>query len=78
MTFISNSISMKTSNIIKNKSHVFERSDCTITVHNHRSAPPLILGGDLNISDQNNWGAPEQKIKFGVELNFRGAYEHSW
>ena len=47
MTFISNSISMKTSNIIKNKSHVFERSDCTITVHNHGSAPPptLILGG---------------------------------
>ena len=31
--------------------------------------------GDIKISDQNNWGGPEQKIKFGVELNFRGAYE---
>ena len=27
--------------------------------------PPPILGGDLKISDQNNWGGPEQKIKFG-------------
>ena len=28
---------------------------------------PLILGGSLQISDQNNWegGGPEQKIKFG-------------
>ena len=36
--------------------------------------PPLILGGgDLKISDQNNWGGPEQKIKFrGGELNLRG------
>ena len=34
MTFISISISLKTSNILKNKSQVFERSDCTITVHN--------------------------------------------
>ena len=34
MTFISISISLKTSNIIKNKSQVFERTDCTITVHN--------------------------------------------
>ena len=34
MTFISLSISLKTSNIIENKSQVFERSDCTITVHN--------------------------------------------
>ena len=32
MTFIS--ISLKTSNILENKSQVFERSDCTITVHN--------------------------------------------
>ena len=32
MTFIS--ISLKTSNIIDNKSQVFERSDRTITVHN--------------------------------------------
>ena len=30
--------------------------------------------GDLKISDQNNWGGPEQKIKFffGGELNLRG------
>ena len=34
MTFISISISFKTSNILENKSQVFERSDCTITVHN--------------------------------------------
>ena len=27
-------------------------------------AAPLILGGYLKISDQNNWGRPEQKIKF--------------
>ena len=32
----------------------------------HMVAAPLILGGDLNISDQNNWGGgTEQKIKFG-------------
>ena len=34
-TFISISISLKTSNIVKSKSQVFERSDCTITVHNY-------------------------------------------
>ena len=34
MTFISISISLKTSNILENKSQVFERSDWTITVHN--------------------------------------------
>ena len=33
MTFISLSISFKTSNILENKSQVFERSDCTISVH---------------------------------------------
>ena len=46
-------------------------------------APRPILGGDLKISDQNNWvGKPKQKIKFGGELNLkgdlkfqRGAYE---
>ena len=32
--FISISISLKTSNILENKSQVFERSNCTITVHN--------------------------------------------
>ena len=34
MTFISLSISLKTSNILENKSQVFERSDYTITLHN--------------------------------------------
>ena len=34
ITLISLSISLKTSNILENKSKVFERSDCTITVHN--------------------------------------------
>ena len=34
MTFISISISLKTSNILKNKSPVFERSDCAITFYN--------------------------------------------
>ena len=34
MTFISLSISLKTSNILENKSQVFERSDGTMTVHN--------------------------------------------
>ena len=37
------------------------------------AAPPNFRGGDLKISDQNNWGGPEQKIKFGGgELNLRG------
>ena len=34
LMFISISISLKTSNILENKSQVFDRSDCTITVHN--------------------------------------------
>ena len=34
MTFISISISLKTSYILKNKSKVFERSESTITVNN--------------------------------------------
>ena len=34
MTFIYISISLKTSNIIENKSQVFKSSDFTITVHN--------------------------------------------
>ena len=34
MTFISVSISLKTSTILENKSQVFQRSDCTITVPN--------------------------------------------
>ena len=28
-------------------------------------AAPLNFRGDLKISYQNNWGGPEQKIKFG-------------
>ena len=36
-------------------------------------AVPPILGGDLKISDQNNWGGgPEQKNKFWRELNLMG------
>ena len=31
MTFIYISVSLKTSNILQNKSQVFERCDCTIT-----------------------------------------------
>ena len=34
MTFIPFSISLRTSNILENKSQVFERNDCTITVYN--------------------------------------------
>ena len=34
LTFIYIYISLKTSNILENKSQVFERSDCTITVRN--------------------------------------------
>ena len=39
------------------------------------SSPPNFMGGggDLKISEQNNWGeGPEQKIQFRGELNFRG------
>ena len=32
--------------------------------HGSSPPPPPILGGDLKISDQINWGGPEQKIKF--------------
>ena len=32
MAFMYISISLKTSNFLENESHVFERSDCTITV----------------------------------------------
>ena len=34
--------------------------------------PTIILEGDLKLSDQNNWGGPEQKHKFGRERNVRG------
>ena len=42
---------------------------CFDTVHG--SSPPNFRG-DLKISDQNNWGGPEQKVKFLGELNLRG------
>ena len=35
-------------------------------------AASLILGGDLKISEQNNWGRPGQKNTFGGELNLGG------
>ena len=31
----------------------------------HGSSPPNFRGGDPKISDRNNWGGPEQKIKLG-------------
>ena len=43
MTFISISISLKTSNILENKSQMFERSDCTITVHNDLYYNKLVI-----------------------------------
>ena len=43
MTFISISISLKTSNILENKSQVFERSDCTITVRNDLYYNELVI-----------------------------------
>ena len=43
MTFISISISLKTSNILENKSQVFERNDCTITVHNDLYYNKLVI-----------------------------------
>ena len=42
------------------------------TIHIMVAAPPPILEGDLKISDQNNWGGPEQKIKFGGGAKFKG------
>ena len=43
MTFISISISLKTSNIFENKSQVFETSDCTITVFNDLYYNELVI-----------------------------------
>ena len=43
---------------------------CLVMVFHGSSVPNF--RGDLKISDQNNWGGPEQKIKFGGELNLRG------
>ena len=33
------------------------------------AAAPLILGGDLKISDQNNWGDLSKKLNRGGEAN---------
>ena len=41
--FISISISLKTSNILENKSQVFERSNCTITVLNDLYYNELVI-----------------------------------
>ena len=49
MTFISLSISLKTSDILENKSQLFERSDCTITVNNDLYYNEL---KNLNITQQ--------------------------
>ena len=43
MTFISISISLKTSNIPENKPQVFEISDCTIAVHNDLYYNELVI-----------------------------------
>ena len=43
MMFFSISISLKTSNILENKSQMFERSDCTITVHNDLYYNKLVI-----------------------------------
>ena len=43
MTFVSISISLKTSNIVENKSQVFEGSDCTITVYNDLYYNKLVI-----------------------------------
>ena len=40
------------------------KSDNKIT-HGSSPPPPNFRGGDLKISDQNNWVGHEQKIKFG-------------
>ena len=48
------------------------------TLNKYMLAAPPNFRGDLKISNQNNWGGggeggrPEQKIKFGGELNLRG------
>ena len=46
------------------------------TFHVSGSSPPVILGGgDLKISDQNNWGGGHLSKKLnlgGGELNLRG------
>ena len=43
MAFFSISVSLKTSNILKNKSQVFERSDSAITVHNELYYNKLVV-----------------------------------
>ena len=45
---------------------------CVCMYNMYMVAAPLILGGDLKFSDQNNSGGPKQKNKFWGELNLRG------
>ena len=59
MTFISLSISLKTSDILENKSQLFERSDCTITVNNDLYYNEL---KNLNITQQ-RYHIKSKKIK---------------
>ena len=47
IAFIFISISLKTSTILENKSQVFERSDCTITIHNNFYCNELKLSRDI-------------------------------
>ena len=47
-----------------------------VSVTSMVAAPHLILGGDLKISDQNNWGEGghlSKKLNLGRYLNLRGA-----
>ena len=59
MTFISLSISLKTSDILENKSQLFERSDCRITVNNDLYYNEL---KNLNITQQ-RYHIKSKKIK---------------
>ena len=47
IAFIFISMSLKTSTILENKSQVFERSDCTITIHNDFYYNELKLSRDI-------------------------------
>ena len=44
----------------------------SISYINMVAAAPILGGGDLKISDQKNWGEPEQKIKLRGNLAFQG------
>ena len=42
----------------------------TLSMYMVAAPPSPNFRGDLKISGQNNWGGPEQKIKFGGDLKF--------